>query len=137
MKAKIIELFENLDHKFRIHSSDSDLEIYVDKLIKNASIISIIKNDILVGFIAFYDNDPNKDLAFLSMIIVNKESENLGYGKKLLELSLKEIENKGFQKYALNVHVENVRAIRLYENYGFIGLEIKSNFLYMEKRFSK
>lgn len=135
MKKKIIKLFENLEIKYRVHSTDSDLESYVEKIINKASIISIIENNVLVGFIAFYDNDPIKNLAFLSMILVSKKNENLGYGRRLLELSLKEIENKGFKKFGLKVHVENLKAIRLYENYGFIKMEINSNFIYMEKTF--
>lgn len=137
MKEQIIKLFENLNPEFIVGFSDIDLEKYIDKIIKTASIISIVKNDILVGFIAFYDNDPVKDLAFLTMIIVRKEYENLGYGKSLLEFSLKEIKDKGFKKYGLKVHFENKNAIRLYEKYGFVKTEQQSNFFYMEKKINE
>lgn len=137
MKEQIIELFKNLNTEFIANFSEISLEKYVDKITEKASIISIIKNNILVGFIAFYDNDPNKELAFLTMIIVKKEFENLGYGKSLLEFSLKEIKNKGFKKYGLKVHTENDYAIRLYEKYGFVKIERELNFFYMEKKISQ
>lgn len=137
MKEQIIELFKNLNTEFIANFSEISLEKYVDKITEKASIISIIKNNILVGFIAFYDNDPNKELAFLTMIIVKKEFENLGYGKSLLEFSLKEIKNKGFKKYGLKVHIENDYAIRLYEKYGFVKIERELNFFYMEKKISQ
>lgn len=137
MKEQIIELFKNLNTEFIANFSGINLEKYVDKITEKASIISIIKNNILVGFIAFYDNDPNKELAFLTMIIVKKEFENLGYGKSLLEFSLKEIKNKGFKKYGLKVHIENDYAIRLYEKYGFVKIERELNFFYMEKKISQ
>ena len=137
MKEQIIKLFDNLNSEFTIGLFDDGLEKYVDKIINTASIISIVKNDILVGFIAFYDNDPNKDLAFLTMIIVRKEFENSGYGKRLLEFSLNEIKEKGFKRYGLKVHIENNYAIRLYEKYGFVKIERESNFLYMEKIISQ
>ncbi|MBE0391148.1 N-acetyltransferase [Flavobacterium sp. PL002] len=137
MKEQIIELFKNLNTEFIMNFSDIGLENYVEKIIKKASIISIIKNDILIGFIAYYDNEPNKEMAFLTMIIVKEEFENLGYGKSLLEFSLKEIIGKGFKKYGLKVHVENKYAIRLYEKYGFVKIERELNFFYMEKKISQ
>ena len=112
-----------------------DIPQYVDKLIKNATIISIDKNGQLIAFIAYYDNDPDCELAFLSMLAVESGSKKMGYGNTLLQISIKEIEKKGFKRYGLEVIKDNFKAIQLYENMGFCSLEKeKNNFIYMEKK---
>jgi ribosomal protein S18 acetylase RimI-like enzyme len=112
-----------------------DIPQYVDKLKKNATIISIDKNGQLIAFIAYYDNDPDCELAFLSMLAVESGSKKMGYGNTLLQISIKEIEKKGFKRYGLEVIKDNLKAIQLYEKHGFLfSGERENNFIYMEKK---
>jgi len=112
-----------------------DIPQYVDKLKKNATIISIDKNGQLIAFIAYYDNDPDCELAFLSMLAVESGSKKMGYGNTLLQISIKEIEKKGFKRYGLEVIKDNFKAIQLYEKHGFLfSGERENNFIYMEKK---
>lgn len=95
-----------------------DLEKYVDKLIKNATIITYINEGVLKGFIAFYANNPNKN-AYLSMILIDKKSQGENIGKLLLESSINNLKNKKFINYSLEVLKQNTKAINFYKNFGF------------------
>lgn len=133
MKAQLIRLLENSDTEFISGLSAGNWESYAEKIISKASIISISKSDSLQGFIAFYDNDPQNQLAFLSMLLVKKECQNRGYAKALLQLSISELIAKGFKKYGLEVHHKNEKAIQLYQRNDFTIIEKRADFLYMEK----
>ena len=119
MREELIGLLQDLNEESKGSLIQTGIESYVDKIIENASIITIYKNKQLQAFIAFYDNDVQKENAFLTMLAVKKETGNMGYGKMLLELSIKELTKTGFRKYGLEVNNENYRAINLYKKYGF------------------
>ena len=106
---------------------------YVDKIQKFATIVSIYKKGEVKAFIAFYENDKNREKAYLTMIAVCKDCWHLGYGKSLLEISINEIRKKGFKLYQLEVKEDNLKAIKLYERYGFVSTEIKNGIVKMEK----
>jgi len=135
MRKQLIELLVIVNHESGGKLIRTNIESYVDRIWKNATIIAINKNRQLQGFIAYYDNDIKKEFAYLTMIAIRKENENSGYGKMLMELSIKEIEKLGFKKYGLEVYHENAKAIRLYEKYGFVEIKRNSESLFMEKRF--
>ena len=136
MKEKLICFLEALNIEENSKLIDCDIVKYVDKIEEYATIISIFNNDHLIALIAFYENDSNLDLAFLSMLAVRKDFKKMGIGKNLLNFSIKELKKKGFNNYGLEVRKDNINAIKLYEKYGFIYKEErKNNFIYMEKSF--
>ena len=136
MKKQLIEFLEKLNIDENGELLGVDTYKYVDKIEKNATIISIEKNARLIAFIAYYENDSSFDLAFLTMLAVDTNSKKMGYGKSLLEISIKEIEKKGFKRYGLEVRKKNIKVIQFYEKYGFVCLEDRKNdFIYMEKTF--
>lgn len=133
MRKVLIDFLNKRNEEEKGELLDNNIPNYVDKIIKHSTIISIIKNGNLKAFIAFYENDEDKLSAFLTMITVEKESSNLGYGKILLESSIKEIQGKGFKFYRLEVREGNSKAIKLYESFGFKSMKIKHGFVHMEK----
>ena len=135
MRKQLIELLVIANHESGGKLIRTNIESYVDRIWKNATIVTISKNQQLQGFIAYYENDIKKEFAYLTMIAIRKENENSGYGKMLMELSIKEIEKLGFKKYGLEVYHENAKAISLYEKYGFVEIKRNSESLFMEKRF--
>ena len=135
MKEKLIHFLKDLNIKMNNELLSLDVVEYVEKIKEHASIISVHNNDSLVAFIAYYDNDPNFDFAFLSMLAVCNDFKGMGYGKSLLEISIRKIEKKGFKRYGLEVKKNNFDAIKLYEKYGFVFKEKRKNgFIYMEKK---
>ena len=100
-------------------SQRANLEDYISKLYGFATILPYYKGSKLKGFIAYYSNDPQKENAFLSILIIDKESAGEGLAKLLLECSVSDLINQGFKNYRLEVLKENSRAIGLYEKFGF------------------
>ena len=133
MKDQLIVLLRVLNEEMAGKLIQTGIEDYVDKILENASIMTIYKNKELQAFIAFYDNDVQKENAFLTMLAVKKEVGNMGYGKTLLELSIKELTKLGFVKYGLEVYHENHRAIDLYKKYGFVEVHKSTTNIFMEK----
>ncbi|WP_410510255.1 N-acetyltransferase [Methanosarcina hadiensis] len=95
---------------------------YAKKLRK---IFYVIKNqDKIAGYCAYY---LNPELSFEGLrkksviysIAVDKKFQGKGYGRKLLEESIKEMKLNGIYSILLYVNVENTPAIKLYENMGF------------------
>lgn len=56
---------------------------------------------------------------YIDSIAVRPEYRNKGIGKKLLKLTQKKAERKGFEKISLLVKPKNKKAIKLYKNYGY------------------
>lgn len=72
------------------------------------------------GFIAFYDNNKTTKEAFLSMIIVAKECQGQGIGKRLLNIMIETCISNGMKSIVLEVARDNENAISFYERFGFI-----------------
>lgn len=98
---------------------DGNVIAYSKKIIAKATIISIYNTGVLVAFIAYYDNDPNNENAFLTMLVVDKLFRNMDYGQVLLESAMSALRKKKFKQMTLEVLKDNVSAVSLYEKNGF------------------
>ncbi|WP_228851074.1 GNAT family N-acetyltransferase [Aegicerativicinus sediminis] len=133
MRDKLIEILVKLNKELNGSLLKLDIPTYVDKIHKAATIRSIYKDGELKAFIAYYDNDENSQKAYLTMLAVSKDCWHLGYGKLLLEQSIKELREKGFQLYSLEVNKDNLTAIALYKKFGFKVAHGEEGRLKMEK----
>ncbi|MDU8885483.1 N-acetyltransferase [Yeosuana sp. MJ-SS3] len=133
MRQQIVGLLEELNSVNNGYFVETDINDYVDKILKKAVLIEVDKSGILVGFIAYYANDIASETAYLTMLAVKPLYQNEGYGKHLLDLSIKDIRDKGFVKYGLEVLKNNFQAFKFYENQGFKTIKSRGDFLYMEK----
>lgn len=97
-----------------------DLDVYLDKLLHRAEIITIRRHNRLHGFAAYYCNDLASRVAFLSMMAVAPEARGQGLGKALLEAVLAEARTRGFHACRLEVHPDNLVARQLYQRSGFV-----------------
>lgn len=95
------------------------IEDYVDKIYTRAKIITYSSEGSIQGFIAYYSNDPKKELAFLTMLLVDSKTRNSGIGSLLLKASISDIVSQGISAYRLEVLKTNQRAIEFYKNHGF------------------
>ena len=96
-----------------------DVEEYLSKLSKHAKILPYYSGSFLKGFIAYYLNDILKENAYLTIIIIDKDSRDKGLGKLLLESSISDLINRGFKSYRLEVLKKNEKALAFYKKYGF------------------
>jgi len=133
MRDELIKFLVKLNNEEKGGLLSVDIENYVDKIQKFATIITIFKKGEIGAFIAFYENDKNRKMAYLTMIGVSKECKHQGYGKSLLELSINEIKKKGFELYSLEVKEDNFKAIKLYEKFGFRSIGVGQGKVNMEK----
>lgn len=91
-----------------------NLENYARKIQNNAVVISLNKENNIIGFAAFYCNDKENSTAFLTQIVVDKEQKKLGYGSKLLEEAERISKEQGMKKICLEVYNDNEAGIDLY-----------------------
>lgn len=100
-----------------------NLEGYVDKLIEKACIITIMEHDVLHGFLAYYANDHENKVGFVSMVLTDPSTKRMGYGRRLVEFALKDLTLKGFKKCRTEINADNVKALNALKklNFTYIG----------------
>lgn len=116
---KIIYEFDNV-FKPSLSKRIVNLDTYSEKLYKNAIVIAAIEENDVIGFIAFYANNINTHVAYLTQIAVKLKEQNRKIGKALLELCIKTSQDKGMTYIKLEVFNHNTKAIDFYEKYGFV-----------------
>lgn len=78
------------------------------------------QNDRLLGFCAYYANDMEKFISYLSMIILVPDARGRGVSTLLLNSMIDDCKKLGMQSIELEVADSNERAIRFYKKRGFI-----------------
>ena len=109
-----------------------DVQSYVDKILQNATVVPYYRSNALEGFIAYYSNDPKGYFSFLTMILVSTDAQGTGIGNLLLELSIKDLKNRKFKTYELEVLRNNKKAISLYQKHGFELNEMRGELMVMK-----
>jgi [ribosomal protein S18]-alanine N-acetyltransferase len=111
----------------------TSIEDYLKKITANATIISYSIAGAIAGFIAYYNNDPVKGNAFLTILLVDKAHQGKQIGKLLLDYSIQDLKRSGFHSYSLEVAKTNKRATQLYERFGFTIKEDRNEIWLMSK----
>jgi [ribosomal protein S18]-alanine N-acetyltransferase len=109
------------------------IEDYLNKIISNATIASYTITGKIAGFMAYYNNDPIKKNAFLTMLLVDKVHQGKQIGNLLLDLSIQDLKKSGFHSYSLEVLKTNKKATQLYEKFGFEVKEVRNEIWLMSK----
>ena len=109
-----------------------NLAAYVEKLLSQAELLAWHRDGELGALVAFYANDPEGELAFITMIAVSPGYRGKGLGRDLLASSLSIMSARGFRKCRLEVAPENVRAVGLYLSLGFTEVSRSEQALVLE-----
>jgi len=138
IKFEYINSFDKFEikriHRFLIKISDDfvpplkqkvDLKEYTLKLLNNAIIQTAVEKEKIVGLIAFYCNNLDTKIAYISIIGVNKNYRGRGIGNKLLKNAINYIRSNGFREIELETW-ENSSAQNLYIKNGF-GIDSFAN----------
>ena len=133
IKPKIYELMNLMIQDGSGLFEVGDMDAYIDKLIDNACIITIIEQDVLHAFLAYYANDHVNKTAFLSMLITDPSTKRMGYGRRLVEFALKDLTLKGFKKCATEVKEDNIKALNACKRLGFSIAGKRDDFLVLDK----
>jgi len=99
----------------------------------------IRSQDKIIGYCAYYLK-PNFSImgigkkSVIYSIAVDRELRNRGFGRRLLEESIKEMKLNGVSAILLYVSVNNIPAIRIYEKAGFSVVKEVNNICGQEEK---
>lgn len=109
------------------------LEEYFFKIKSNAEFFVHYSGSKCVGFVAFYCNDPKKEIAFISLVLISPEHRGQRVAESLMGCVFAVLKARGFKSCQLEVRTSNFSALALYRRIGFsVFLEKKSTVM-MEK----
>lgn len=123
-------LFE-LDHSFfpTPWSLDSWQKMFLDH--ERLLVVALI-NEQVIGFCLF-EKSTGDSFAHLLKILIHPQFQNQGISKKLLVISLNDLELDGCHQFFLEVEETNLAAQKLYSRLGFQKIHRKKDF-YGENR---
>jgi ribosomal protein S18 acetylase RimI-like enzyme len=105
---------------------------YAFKIFQKTVRFEAIDQEKLVGLVAIYCNDEKKISAYITSVSVDKDSQGLGIGSKLVDAGIEYVKNLGFNKIELEVDVDNTKAINMYRKRGFTLHENKPTAIAMQ-----
>lgn len=131
----ILSLFSKCLKSLRESSLDGK-RAFAKKFIDYGSVI-VAKNeqDESMGFIAYYANDTEKKVAFISMIAVLPQYRNMHLGSDLIDYCISDCEEKGMLSLRLEVAIDNAVGMSFYKKKGFVKEnELRSSSLFLLRR---
>ena len=87
-------------------------------MIRYGKVFVLVIEDEVIGIAEYMRNFDGNEI-FLYGLSIKKEYRKLGYGKQLLEESIKIFRKNKIKKIGLTVSLENKKAIKLYKKMGF------------------
>lgn len=112
----LVELKQN---SYFLNFTDSELKKYLNKIDNSCCWVKHYENNSLAGFIAYYCNDLIHKKAFITLVLVASNYRGLNIAKKMLNKVLFDIQARGFNSCALEVKIDNLIAIKVYQSLGF------------------
>jgi len=114
-------LLDEIDDDFKPPlSSCLNLHDYAQKMYKCATIFSVHDEGKLVAAMAVYSNDPNRAVAFGTMLAVSKSHRIYGLGPSLIKITTDYLKKKSFKIFKLEIYKTNPRVIMLYKRLKFV-----------------
>ena len=108
-------------------------EDYAEKVLVNAAFVSLQdENGVMKGLSIAYMNRKEKDFAYLTYIAICEDVRGMGGGKSLLLETIGVARKKGFDRFKLEVRMDNEVARHLYESIGFVYVDKTDYSYYME-----
>lgn len=99
--------------------SKEKIHILADKYAKCAELVVAYYSQTIVGYIAYYRNDVNSGVAYITMVVVKEDYRKKGIASLMLKCVIDDCIQNGFSIIRLEVDNENKNAIALYKKFGF------------------
>jgi len=112
--------------------ANQNLEEYIFKLCQKAQRYELWNNGELVGLLAIYRNEVEKEI-YITSISISEDFQGSGYGKKLFEKMLAEIGRDQIQSITLEVRGDNQKALDFYNSLNFVIKSTQNQSLTMER----
>lgn len=117
-KDKIVHLLHFGDEDFCPHLSKIvNIEEYAEKLSKYAEFSVIGSGSNILGWMAFYKNNPGKFI-YITHFWVNRLCQKKGYGKYLLDKMIQD-DGDGYHEVCVEIYKEDEGALVFYYKNGF------------------
>lgn len=117
------KLLQNFSHCLNSLQNKEAIDFFSKKFSKYANVVlaeTIEKKSI--GFIAYYANNLETRIAFISMIAILPEYRGRHIGQSLLDFCKKDVIAKAFSSIKLEVSKNNYIAQQFYRKNGFIPI---------------
>lgn len=121
----IIIKYDELFTKSVVKSQN--FEELIDKISCNANVISACINGQVAGYCAYYMNDFESREAYITLIAVDENFQSNHLGTVLLDYVKASAVINGFSVIRLEIHNDNINAIRFYEHNHFVAERGASN----------
>ena len=115
-KSRIKNIICKLDDVF-LHSvaKRPEFDRLVDKIASRAIVVVACLDGRDVGYCAFYMNDFKSRMAYITLIAVREEYQNMRIGTDLIQYVKQTARVNGIHEIRLEVEEENTDGIRFYE----------------------
>ena len=120
----------HLEKKVNIHE-------YSRKIVEKAVTFEAWADGILAGLVAAYFNDPENRIGYITNVSRMKRYAGLGIVSVLMNLCIRYAKQRNFKEIRLEVHMDNVAAVNLYRESGFVDYESKNDSLFMKLELSR
>lgn len=104
---------------YSLESGSVDKSIVAEKFATVGKFIELSNNNETIGFAAFYCNDNEHHIGFLSMIAVLPKYRHMGMGKKIMDIVCEVSRKNGMKSCMLQVRKDNIAACAFYKDLGF------------------
>lgn len=95
------------------------LREYAQKVVTYGHVLLAVENETIIGLCAFYDNDAETKVGYITLIGVQKDYRKRQAGKSLLAGCEELMRNHGMISAKLEVDDDNVAAKRFYVRMGY------------------
>lgn len=112
-----------------------NIKEYCKKIFNLSEIITIESGNNIAGLTSIYTNDMVGHQAYISSMCILKEFRGMGFSRTLMNESIKLAIKKKMRFIRLEVGINNVAAIKLYESFDFVIDGISTvNYYHMTKK---
>ena len=93
------------------------------KIDSSAEFLAAYRQQEVLGYIALYANDLAGKTAYVTLLAVRPEAQNMHIGSALMKAAMELAAERGMERIRLEVSLNNEKAIRIYEKAGFVKEE--------------
>ena len=108
-----------------------DYEQILEKMIRNAKVITVNYKGKLVGYASMYANNFETKEAYVSMFGIKRDYQGMKFGTFLMDRCCEVAKESGMKTIRLEVLKENTKGYCFYEKYGFRKREENDYSFYM------
>jgi ribosomal protein S18 acetylase RimI-like enzyme len=112
-----------------------EIKDYAEKIASKATRFEAWSGVTLAGFVAFYCNDQEKHIAYITSVSVLRNWTGKGIAYRLMKQCIEHAKALGMRQISLEVASGNTSAIKLYEKIGFVADRANAPFVVMNLYF--